>query len=55
MIVSEKSYQNQSDYIKFLFKINSNIIKKVIISDEKMRNSGNSNHNYAHSFFEKKF
>ena len=30
-------------------------MKKLIISSEKIRNSGNYNNNYAHSFFGKDF
>ena len=56
MIVSEKSHQNLSDYIHFLFKkIYINVIKKEIISVEKMRNSGNFNYYYAPRFSERIF
>ena len=55
MIVSEKSHQNLSDYIQFLFKKRYDLMKKGIISTEKMRNSGNYIYDYAHSFFEKDF
>ena len=41
MIVSEKSYKNVSDYNQFLFKKDMNLMKKKIISSEKMRNLGN--------------
>ena len=55
MIVSEKSHQNLSDYIQFLFLKDLNLIKKKIISSEKMRNSGNHINIYSHSFFGKDF
>ena len=55
MIVSEKSYQNLSDYIQFLFIRKFEYNKKGIISSEKMRNSGIYNNDYAHSFFGKDF
>ena len=55
MIVSEKSYQNISDYIQFLLKERFEFIKKGIISSEKMRNSSKYNYDYAHSFFGKDF
>ena len=32
-----------------------NLIKKWMIFNEKMRNSGNYNYDYAHSFFGKDF
>ena len=41
MIASEKSHQKLSDYIQFLLKKDLNLIKKGIMSSEKMRNSGN--------------
>ena len=50
MIASEKSHQNLSDYIQFLFKNRFEANKKQIISSKKMRNSGNCVYNYAHSF-----
>ena len=40
MTLSEKSHQNLSDCIQFLFKKRFTLIEKVIISREKMRNSG---------------
>ena len=47
-----KTYQTLfSFYIKKYF----NLIRKGIISSEKMRNSGNYNYDYAHSFFGKDF
>ena len=49
MIVSEKSYQNLSDYIQFK---KMNLMTKGISSGEKIRNSGNYNYDYAHSFFQ---
>ena len=55
MIVSEKPHKNLSDYIPFLLKKNLHLILNGIISSEKMRNSGNYNCNYAHSFFGKEF
>ena len=55
MIISEKPYQNLSEYIQFLFKKIFELNKKGIISGEKMRNSGNYNYDYAHSFFGKDF
>ena len=42
MIVSEKPHQNLSDYIRFFLDLN--LIKMGIISDEKMRKSGNYNY-----------
>ena len=59
MIVLEKSHRNLLDYIqflsekwfKFIKKIYFDLIKNGIVSGEKMRNSGNYNYNYAHSFF----
>ena len=45
----------QTTYNQFLFKFFFNLIKKRIISSEKMRNSGYYNYNYAHSFFEQNF
>ena len=53
--LSEKSHQNPSDYIHFYSKYYLNLIKKWIVSSEKMRNSGNYNYDYAHSFFGKNF
>ena len=50
-----KSHQNLSDYSQFLFKKDLNFLKKEIISNEKMKNSGNYNYAYAHSFFGKDF
>ena len=57
MIPSEKSRQNLSDYNQLLFKkrFEINIKKKQIVSSEKMRNSGNSIYDYAHSFFGEDF
>ena len=46
MSVSEKSHQNVSSYIQFFSKKDLNLIKKGIISSEKMRNSGNYNYDY---------
>ena len=41
MIISEKSQQNLSDYLYPVYiKKNLNLIKKGIISSEKMSNSG---------------
>ena len=51
MIVSEKSHQDLSDYIQFLFKKIVKFNKKRIIFSEKVRNLGNYNYDYAHSFF----
>ena len=51
MIVSEKSNQNLSDYIKFLLNKRFKFNKRGINFSEKIRNSGNHNDNYAHSFF----
>ena len=51
MIASEKSHQNLSDYFHLLFKKRSKINKKQIISNEKMRNSGDCMYDYVHSFF----
>ena len=39
MIASEKSHQNLSDNIQFLLKKDFNLIRKDIISSEKIRNS----------------
>ena len=50
MVVSEKSHQNPSEYIQFLFKIRFEFIKKVIIFSEKMRNSDEHIYEYACSF-----
>ena len=55
MIISEKSYQNLSDYIQFLLKKLLEFNKKGIISSEKIRNSDDYVYNYAHSFFRKDF
>ena len=56
MIVSEKSHQNLSGYIQFLFKKIFEFNKKEgIISSEKVRNSGNYNCDHTHSFFGKDF
>ena len=41
MIASEKSHQNLSDSIKFLFKKRFEANKKGIISSEKIKNSRN--------------
>ena len=51
----KETYQNLSDYIQFLFKKDLNLLKKEIISSEKMRNLGHYNYNYAHLFFGKDF
>ena len=40
---------------KFVFAVNSYLIKIRIISIEKIRNSGNYIYDYAHSFFGKDF
>ena len=53
MNVSEKSHQNLSDYIQFLFKKGFKLNIKSIISSEKLRNP--SNYDYAHSFFGEDF
>ena len=55
MIVSAKWHQNQSDYIQFLSNKMLNLTIKDIISSEKIRNSGNYNYDYAHSFLGKDF
>ena len=47
----QKSHQNLSGYIQFLFFLKLNIIQKMIISSENMKNS--DNYNYGHSFFGK--
>ena len=52
MIVSEKSLQNLPEYIQFLLT-KVNLMKKGIISWDKMRNSGYYDHDYTHSFFGK--
>ena len=48
----DKVYQNVSS---FYSKKDLNLIKIEIISSEKMRNSGNYNYDYAHSFFGNNF
>ena len=55
MIESAKAHQNILEYILFYLKKKSNLIKKWIISSEKMRNSDNYNNDYAHSVFRKNF
>ena len=56
MIVMEKSHQNLSDYIFFFYsKKDLNLIRKGILSSEKIRSSGNYIYDYAHSFLEKYF
>ena len=55
MSVSEKSLQNLSDYIQFYSKKDLNFIKKGIFDSEEMRNWGNFNNDYVHSFFGKDF
>ena len=42
-------------YIQFIFKERFKVNKVTDFSGEKMRNSGNFNYDYAHSFFGKKF
>ena len=56
MITSEKSHQILSDNNQFLFlkKIEKDK-KKTIFSNDKMRNSGNCIHDYAHSYFGEDF
>ena len=51
MITSEITHQNLSDYNQFILKKNFEVNKKLIFSSEKMRNSGDCIHDYAHSFF----
>ena len=51
----KKSHHNLSHYIQFLFKKIFEFNKNAIIANEKMRNSGNYNYDYAHSFFGKDF
>ena len=55
MIVSKKSPQNLSDYMKILLKRKIEIDTKEIISIEKSKNSGNYNYDYTHSFFGEDF
>ena len=55
MIVLEKSHQNLSVHIQFLFKRIFNATEKQIFSSGKMRNSGNYIYNYAHRSPEKIF
>ena len=55
MIVSEKSHNNISDYIQLLFKKRFEFNKKGLFLVKKMRNLGNYNCNYAHSYFGKDF
>ena len=55
MIVTDKSHQNLSDYIQILLKKRFNLMEKVIISNDKMRNSGNYIYDHAHLFFVKNF
>ena len=50
MIVLEKPHQNLSEYNQYLFKKDLNLVKKWIISSEKMRNLGN----YIYFFYLKK-
>ena len=52
---SETSHQNLSDYNQFLFKKRFEVNKKQIFSSDKMRNSDNCIHDYAHSFFREDF
>ena len=53
MIASEKSHQNLSDYIQPVINLKNDLklIKKLIFSSEKMRNSGNCIYDYAPCFF----
>ena len=51
MILTEKLHQGLSDYIQFLFLKKFILIKKQIISSEKIRYM----YDYAHSFFGKDF
>ena len=51
MIVLEKSHQNLSDYIQFLFNKRFELKKKGLFLEKKMRNSGKYIYDYAHSFF----
>ena len=52
MIASERSHQNISGYIQFLFKKRFEVDKKYdFICSEKIRNSGNYIYDYDHSFF----
>ena len=46
----EKILSKSSDHNQFLFKKIFENNKKQIFSSEKMRNSGNCIHDYAHSF-----
>ena len=55
MIVSEKLHQNNQTISSFYLKKNLNLIKKGIISSEKLRNSCNYIYDYAHSVFGKDF
>ena len=55
MIASEKSHHNISDYNQFLFLKRFEVDTKRIVSSGKMRNSGNSIYDYAHSFFGEDF
>ena len=49
-MLSENQFQNLSNYVKILSNF-LNLIKKVIISSDKMRNSGNYDDDYVYSFF----
>ena len=55
MIVTEKSYQNLSDYNQCLIKKRFEANKTQILSSEKMRNLGNCIYDYAHSLFGEDF
>ena len=49
MVILEKLHQNLSDDIQFCSKNDLNLIRKGIISSEKMRNSVNVTYDYATS------
>ena len=55
MIASEKTQHNLSDSNHFLLKKRFDVKEKQIFPSEKLRNSGNYNYDYAHSFFGKGF
>ena len=55
MVVSDKPDKKKSDYIHYLFKNSFKFNEKRIISSGKIRNSGNYNYDYFHSFFGKDF
>ena len=54
--IGKKNYIKIYQTISSFFCFNDlNLLKKGVISSEKIRNSGNYNYNYVHSFFGKDF